>query len=304
MSILQSPCFWASCCSATLIFIMIIVLVALSIQVVEPTEYAVTYDTLWRRLGNDTYDQGRYAIGPTSIFKRFNNTYQPIDYTAAGSGIELTCMSNDGMWVVIDVISQYKVSREGLADILMLYDDSLDVFIKSAAGSTFIGVCSFYEIESGFLQNRQNISSMMLTEFQNKIAQIGVPVDTQFAELRNYRFNQTMSEAIIDKQVAQQQIDLLLSQRPPILTNAQTQYLNSLEQQQIDLQKAEVNANAIVTSAQSTADGKYNQWVQYTNGFASTLSKLNMNADTFVETYLKTYLLGDDANTNPLFVRL
>ena len=303
MSIWRNPWCWCGLGLTVVVMIMSITLIALSIQVVEPTEYGVTYDRLWKNLG-DTYDQGRYSIRQTSVFIRFNNTYQPIDYTLTGSGIELTCMSQDGMWVVIDVVSQYKVIRSGLIPLLEEYDQLLDRFVKTMAASTFINVCSYFEIETGFLQNRQNISSTMLLEFQKKIQEIGLPIDTQFAELRNYRYNLTYAEAVTDKQVAQQQIELLLSQRPVLVTNAQTQLVYAEQQSLINLQQADITASAILASYQSNADAKYQQWVQYTNGFATTLSKLNMNASTFVQTYLQSYLLSDDTNKNPLYVRL
>jgi hypothetical protein len=281
---------------------MSITLIVLSVKVVEPTEYGVEWDTVWKQFGN-TYDQGRYLVGPTKTIIAFNNTYQSIDYTLTGSGVELYCMSQDGMIVVIDVVSQYKVIRGGLVDILMLYDDKLDTFVKTVAASTFINVCSFYQIETGFLQNRQNISMEMLSAFKQKLLQIGIEVDTQFAELRNYRYNATYAEAVTDKQVAQQQIELLLSQRPVLVTNAQTVLVNANEQALIDLQRANTMAQSIIQSSTSIAQGKYNQWEQYALGFAATLSKLNMSASTFVQTYLTVVPLTDDTNTNQLYVR-
>ena len=212
-------------------------------------------------------------------------------------------MSQDGMIVIIDVVSQYKVIRGGLVDLLMLYDDKLDSFVKTVAASTFINVCSFYQVETGFLQNRQNISMEMLSSFKQKLLQIGIEVETQFAELRNYKYNATYAEAVTDKQVAQQQIELLLSQRPVLITNSQTVLVNAEEQALIDLQKANTMAQSAIQSSQSIAQSKYNQWEQYAYGFAATLSKLNMNASTFVQTYLTVVPMTDDTNINKLFVR-
>ncbi|AYV76179.1 MAG: hypothetical protein Terrestrivirus5_1 [Terrestrivirus sp.] len=281
---------------------MSITLIALSVKVVEPTEYGVEWDTVWKQFGN-TYDQGRYLVGPTNTIITFSNTYQSIDYTLTGSGIELNCMSQDGMTVIIDVVSQYKVIRGGLVDLLMLYDDKLDSFVKTVAASTFINVCSFYQVETGFLQNRQNISMEMLSSFKQKLLEIGIQVETQFAELRNYRYNATYAEAVTDKQVAQQQIELLLSQRPVLVTNAQTVLVSATEQALIDLQRADTMASSAIQSSSSIAQSKYNQWEQYALGFAATLSKLNMTASTFVQTYLTVVPLTDDTNTNQIYVR-
>lgn len=293
---------WICGIFSLLVLVMSITLIAISVKVVEPTEYGVEWDTVWKRFGN-TYDQGRYLVGPTNDIIAFNNMFQPIDYTLTGSGIELNCMSQDGMIVIIDVVSQYKVIRGGLVDLLMLYDDKLDSFVKTVAASTFINVCSFYQVETGFLQNRQNISMEMLSSFKQKLLQIGIEVETQFAELRNYKYNATYAEAVTDKQVAQQQIELLLSQRPVLITNSQTVLVNAEEQALIDLQKANTMAQSAIQSSQSIAQSKYNQWEQYAYGFAATLSKLNMNASTFVQTYLTVVPMTDDTNINKLFVR-
>ena len=77
---------WICGIFSLLVLVMSITLIAISVKVVEPTEYGVEWDTVWKRFGN-TYDQGRYLVGPTNDIIAFNNMFQPIDYTLTGSGM-------------------------------------------------------------------------------------------------------------------------------------------------------------------------------------------------------------------------
>ena len=289
------------CVGISLLLIMSITLIALSIKVVQPDEYGVVYDTVWKTFDKRVYSQGRFALQPTSHVFRFPNVYVPIDYTTPETDLE--CISNDGLVITIDVVSQYKYLQDRLIETVYLYDrKGLDNVMKDLARSTFINVCTLYQIESGFIKSREVISSNMLTAYKEAIDYVGVPSDTQFAELRGYQYSNDYKNAITEKQNAQQQIDLLLSQRNVLVTNAQTNLSNYMQMADIATTQAETKVNTILAQAESQADAIYTRWVEYANGFHQTMLNSGLDPDAFVETYLVLAYIDDPLNPNKLYV--
>lgn len=284
-----------------LILLMSIILISLSIKVVETNEYGVVYDSVWKTFDKRILIQGRYALQPTSTVIKFKSVYLPIDFTSQDT--DLDCISNDGLVITIDAVSQYKYLQDKLIATLYLYDKKgLDSVMIDLARSTFINVCTLYQIESGFINARQVISNNMLVSFQNAISYVGVPSDTQFAELRGYQYSNDYKDAITEKQNAQQQIDLLLSQRNVIVTNAQTNLSNYEQYAEIALQQADTTVQTIMTQASSQAEAIYTRWVEYADGFHQTMLMSGLDPDTFVETYLSIAFMDDPVNPNTMYV--
>ncbi len=280
--------------------LLLIILLPLSISIVKPNEYGVVYDKVWRNFDKKILTQGRHVLQPTSKVITFPNTYVPIDFTSEDT--DINCISKDGLVVNIDAVSQFKYIQEELIDTLYLYDKKLGQFMLDLARSVFNDVCTLYEVESGFIDNRQAISAAMLSLFQQGINDTQAPSSTQFAELRGYQYSPDYKNAITNKQNAQQQIDLLLSQRNVLITNAQTNLNNAEQQANIGLQQASTQVQTILTKAQSEAQAIENRWIQYGNGFYQTMSRLKMDPDQFVETYLSLAHIDDQLNSNLLYV--
>lgn len=284
-----------------LVLIVSVTLISLSIKVVKPDQYGVIYDSVWRTFDKDILNQGRYAAQPTSKLFTFRNTYIPIDFTTPET--DLQCISNDGLVITIDVVSQYNYLSNRLIETLYTYDTSgLDSVMKDLARSTFINVCTLYEVESGFINQRETVSNNMLSAFVTAIDYVGVPSSSQFAELRGYQYSEEYKDAITDKQNAQQQIDLLLSQRNVLVTNAATNLSNYQIMAEIATTQAQTTVDTILAQADSQADAIYTRWVEYANGFHQTMLNSGLDPDTFVETYLTLAHIDDPLNTNKLYV--
>jgi regulator of protease activity HflC (stomatin/prohibitin superfamily) len=280
---------------ATGIFLAII-LILCSLRVVKPEEYAIEYNKIWRNINYDQiFTQGRFVMKPATRLIRYPRVYQPIDFTQKET--ELNCISKDGMVVRIDVVSQYRYLPDGLINMLFKFDYLSHSMLMNMARSAFINTCSYYEVESGFIKERQNISNHMLFEYQKKMFDSNISTLTEFGELRNYHYPQEYLDAITDKQIAQQQIDFLLNQRHITIKNAETDWINANKQREIDLQKSYTEALAIIQSANSTAQSITTYWQQYTNAFKLTLDKLKIDPDTFVEKYLSQLPLDNNNNT-------
>jgi regulator of protease activity HflC (stomatin/prohibitin superfamily) len=282
--------------AVTAIFLFVF-FILISLRVIEPEEYAIEGNTIRKTLNKDEiFIQGRYVMRPATKLYRYSRVYYPIDFT--GYETDLTCISSDGMYVTIDVVSQYRYLPDGLVDIFLLYGPLINDIMITMAKSAFINTCSYYEVESGFIQDRLNISNRMLKEYQYKMAYANISTLSEFGELRNYVYPDSYREAITDKQVAQQQIDLLLNQRPILIKNAQTQMLNASRQAEIDLQRASIQVDAIKQAALSESDAITKYWESLTDAFVLTLEKLNIDPDTFIETYVTTLPL--DSTDKPL----
>jgi regulator of protease activity HflC (stomatin/prohibitin superfamily) len=282
--------------------LLLIILLPMSVKIVKPNQYGVVYDSLWRKFDKKILGQGRHVLEPTSTIIIFPSVYEPIDFTSDSTDID--CISRDGLIVKIDAVSQYRYIEKELINTLYLYGDTMDEFMKDLARSVFNNVCTNYEIESGFIDARQNISNSMLKSFQDAIVNIGVPSSTQFAELRGYQYSVEYKNAITEKQAAAQQIDLLLSQRNVAITNAQTNLSNYEQMAEINLQQAETTVLTIMTQAQAESNAILTRWMQYADGFTQTMNQLNMKADEFVEKYISIAHLDDPNNPNLVYVTM
>lgn len=295
---------WTSCCTIfTVALIVGCVLIGLSVKVVEPEEYALNYRKIQNYFDGNVYEQGRWVLQPDSKLFRFSKVYTEIDFTDEGN--DVICISADGMNITIDVVSQYKYTKDGLIDMVYKYDNYSDDFAITLARSSFLNTCGSYQIESGFMQNREQVGNDMLHHYQVGLNWTGFPATSEFAELRDIVYPSEYAAAIIEKQEAQQQCLLLESQRPTLITEAQTVLANTEQQALIDLEKASTEARAIIDAASSTADTILTQWMEFTTGLNATYSRIsNMTPDEFVETYMTTLPLSDPNNNKPLVIKL
>lgn len=82
----QAKTGWLAFC---VVFIISIILLSVSFDVVEPTEWGLAYDNNIKKIDTDkVYDEGRYLIGLGRSFIIFPRTYQTIRYGSSFDGAD------------------------------------------------------------------------------------------------------------------------------------------------------------------------------------------------------------------------
>lgn len=100
----------------------IMVLVAMSFQAIEPTEWAISYNTFYKNIDKDyVYEGGRHFVGPFYQLINFPATFETIEFSTEpyAKGAPLRTRTKDGLLIVIHLSFQYQLIKNELG---ALYD--------------------------------------------------------------------------------------------------------------------------------------------------------------------------------------
>lgn len=283
----------ASCACFSIVMLVVIIIIGVSINNVSATEYGIVYNVRLNEFTDDILEVGRYTLRPMDKVIRYDKTFTSVDMTGKNA---IECTSNDGLPLVIDLVSQYKVERDWLHDIIMIYGlpPKIDNFVKQVIQSSIKNVCSHYEVETGFILNRDDVSRAMKEEFIYQLNISDAYVRSEFLEMRNVEYPARFDQSIRDKEAALQNIDRVLIQREETLINARTKLLQAEQEADIILINKNAEAISILNVAKQESEAVLERWNQIAEGFEHVKTGLGYNASDFVNIYISSLVLENN----------
>lgn len=211
-----------------------IILISVSLKRLSPVEYGVQYDR-WTKTLDDAAKSGGLHIGPVG--------YRFIKFPSLQISLDLadTCVSRDGLRVAYSVTFQYSLQPDYITEVAEKYRDfkTWDVIVEAAATSAVQHSCSMYNITS-FQQQRNQIQDTMFEKTRDKL--LPIRAEANSLQLSNVDLPKLYTDAVSDKQRAEEDIALAINQRNQELTKAET-----------GLKAAQEEATKITDNANNTA---------------------------------------------------
>lgn len=236
----------------TIALIIAIVLLSTSFKKLTSTELGLEYDRIAKIL-DDAAKTGGLHIGPPGFkFIKFPSTFileeLPID----------TCVSQDGLRVQFQVSFQYQMPEEWLPMAVIQYRDfrSWERMVQAVGLSAVQHSCSMFTI-SNFQNKRGVIQETMENNLRLKLegglnsidGEGGVYARLVSVQLRSVKVPQAYTEAIQEKQSAEEDITLAINQRSQDTTKANTDLLAAKEDAVQIMDTANNEAEVVLTEA-------------------------------------------------------
>lgn len=236
-------------------FILVISLLAVSLKKVEETEYGLMY-TRWSKRLDEEAQSGGLFIGPPGFrFIRFPSTFVTVDLDGRN------CVSRDGLIVQFSVTFQYQMIAENMFPVVERYRDfdGWNEIVKEAGISAIHHSCSEFTI-TNFQNKRGEIQEAMLNNLRLKLegnvteGVEGVYAQAASLQLRFLGLPNEYSEAVREKQSAEEDIALAKNQRQQETTKANTAFLRAQEEARKILDTANNDVEILLTEARLAAE--------------------------------------------------
>lgn len=247
------------CCCVVLIASAI--MVGCSFGVLDPTQFALDYDTVNFQIADGVlYTGGRHFIGLGHQFIIFPNTLQTVRMGAVSAGesdgetvktSSLLARTEDGLQVTLDISFQYRLTAD-LEQIIKLYSDFQDNYRPAyvrIARNVLRDVASEFQAFQYFY-NRTVVGAKMREVLNQALANHSAIV--QAFQLLNVELPTRFSSAIEGTEVARQAIENARYQQDVARTEANTRVEEAKRQALIIA--LEANATAQSTTLQAAAD--------------------------------------------------
>ena len=246
------------CCCCT-VLIASAIMVGCSFGVLDPTQFALDYDTVNFQIADGVlYTGGRHFIGLGHQFIIFPNTLQTVRMgsVSAGEGSDgetvktssLLARTEDGLQVTLDISFQYRLTAD-LEQIIKLYSDFQDNYRPAyvrIARNVLRDVASEFQAFQYFY-NRTVVGAKMREVLNQALANHSAIV--QAFQLLNVELPTRFSSAIEGTEVARQAIENARYQQDVARTEANTRVEEAKRQALIIA--LEANATAQSTTLQA-----------------------------------------------------
>ena len=246
---------WISISLCVIISFVSIILLAISLKKVEETEYGLLYTRWSKNLDDDAQSGGLFAGPPGFRFIKFPSTFVTVDID------NRYCVSQDGLIVAFSVTFQYQMIAENMFPVVDRYRDfkTWNQIVTEAGLSAIHHSCSAFTI-TNFQNKRGEIQEKMLDNVRFKLEgnstlpdDKGVYAQAVSLQLRYLGLPDDYSQAVREKQSAEEDIALAKNQRQQETTKANTALLRAKEEARKILDTANNDFNILLTEAELAA---------------------------------------------------
>jgi len=242
------------------IFTFIVIVTSIGVLVssmsrVDENDYGVQYNIHKKQLDDAIKSGGLFTGPPGFKFITFPSTFVTADFD------NRTCVSRDGLRVSLSVTFQYQIIQDQLLPAILKYRNFFkwaDV-VEAAGLSAIHHTCAEFRISNfqnkrGEIQTRMEENLRLKLEGDEEAGREGVFARAISLQLRNLELPSEYSNAVEEKQSAEEDISLAKNQRLQETTKAQTELLAAQEEARKILDTARNEADVVLTEARLKAE--------------------------------------------------
>lgn len=283
-------------CGGWTIALLIVILIAVSLGKLEETEYGILYN-IWSKNLDDEAQSGGLFWGPPGFrFIIFPSTFVTVDLD------DRLCVSRDGLIVAISLTFQYQMIAENMFPAVERYRDfeKWSEIVTEAGLSAVHHSCAEFQI-SNFQNKRGEIQATMEDNLRIKLegnatdGTEGVYAQALSLQLRFVGLPEEYSNAVREKQSAEEDIALAKNQRQQETTRANTELLRAQEEARKILDTANNDVAILLTEARLSAEETTFAFEQEAQTIVDVRNSLGLSTDG-VLAYLANGLLADIQN--------
>mmetsp|Transcript_11321 Transcript_11321/g.47300 ORF Transcript_11321/g.47300 Transcript_11321/m.47300 type:complete len:313 (-) Transcript_11321:67-1005(-) len=255
-------------------------LVGFSLRKLDPLEYGLAYDVHAKTLADDAQQGGLHAGTPGFRFIKYPSTYLQASIPDDTDHPERlgTCVSRDGLRVIIRVEFQYQILVEDIEEVTRKYrnQERWKRLVVTKAVSAVQKGCSLF-FTSSFQAERGVIQERMLEALIEKLADVhalAVGLQLSFVELPA-----EYSKAVAAKQAANEDIGLAINQREQQRTIAEQALQTATEQAKKINDTALNDKMLLVREAELQAEGIALQFAAEADVYSYAREALNLTSE-------------------------
>ncbi|KAL3854870.1 hypothetical protein ACJMK2_014109 [Sinanodonta woodiana] len=276
--------------------IFVAVMIGVSLKKLNSDEVGIAYDTVNKVLGTDTKREGLHNGPPGFEFIIFPSVFKSLEFT------DLECLNKDGVVIHLHVIYQFKARPNNLRDIILSYKD-YDGYKKVL---TYTGESALHEVCSEFNTSQfQSERGIFQERVRQRIIDKYESLQCEITDLQvsNIARPSEYESAIRSKERAREDIQVALSERPRLLTEAETAKREAETQAQIIIDKAYSDARILENRAKTEAEAIIVQYAKEAEAYRNILSAsgLGFTVEGFIS-YLGTRVIA--SAKNPVYIGL
>jgi regulator of protease activity HflC (stomatin/prohibitin superfamily) len=238
-----------------------IVLLAVSFQTIEPTEFGLAINGNTQTIDPSVRSGGRHFLGLGWYFVKFPNTVIAVRFVSEDKAA-LPVRSSDGLTITLDVSFEYKLIQTELTQLYLKFTENIEDPISKVAREAVRVAASRFGA-TNFFSSRNNVSLSMFNELELRLANVHCQLNS--FQLLNIKLPDKFDNAIQQTEVTRQQIATANQQQIQALIEAETQVQAAVQQATVIRTKADTEANATIvqgTAEASTIIARANNTVQ------------------------------------------
>jgi len=270
-------CYVGACCGCV-IFLTMLILFAVSFQVLGPLEMGIDLNKYSQELNEEqVFGPGRYVLGIGHTFLNFPSTLQSIEFSEqpGSAGAELDIFTNQGQTIFIDVSFQYRLVKEELIDLYYLYGKDYESGFIKIAQSSIKETATLFD-QNQYYTERELIAAAMEIDLRNELRLVHANV-TGF-QLRDIELLQQAEDSIIRTLTASEAAVRATFEQQVRELEAEIDVIAGGATASIQVINAEADANAFEIREKAVADAIEIRLNAESNAMADLQSALGFNS--------------------------
>lgn len=267
--------------------IISVIMLALSFSIITPHQYGIHYRAPVYTLDKTVWDNGRHFLGLGHYFFKFPRKYEYIEYSNSAEGGKdnrpITCWTNNGQELIIDVGFYYQLDRDKLMDLFFVYkDDYLPTLEKIARHAIRDVTTTFQTLD--FFRKRGQIQEAMAKEVNKRVMEFCF-AKVPLLNILTIDVPDGFERSVIEKILVAQEVQTLTFRKKTEQIRSNIQVVNSQAESDIAIINADANANgrvieakALATAAKSVLQNEIRLYDELGKGLGLTCTPPNANA--------------------------
>jgi len=228
------------------VVILIIALVASSLQKLNSDEVGISYNQISKVMGEGPHYEGMHMGYPGFSYIEFSSVFKTISHWG------MLCINKDGVEISLDIGYQYRIRGQNLFKIVTEFRDH-ETFSQVL---TFIGQAAIYDSCKKFNTSQFQSEWGVFQEFLR--SQLVRDYDHVFVDVTDLQVNDIQrparyESAIRQKETAREDILVAESERPRRLTEAETLQKEAETEAQITIDRAASDSKVTLNQAYADA---------------------------------------------------
>lgn len=276
-------CGWVLCAVGAILFVALMIA---SFKNIQHDEYGVEYYKMTMTLEENILEEGKHYVVPPTEMIIVPKLFESLDFTIDG-GNPIECISKNGIFITLEITSQYRVIKEEIITFLHEFGDydNLRRYFVDVTRTAVKDACSQFSAEDFILQRGE--FDTLVTEYVKDAHNMSdTHVSVGFVQVRAIHHPGEFLNATQAKQVVNQQIDVALNARAQRLTDEETRLKQEQETAKGVVISARAKADGILSVAQAIASTHEKTWRERATAFALNRNQTGLGNEELLE-YIK-----------------
>ncbi|XP_071791636.1 uncharacterized protein [Asterias amurensis] len=253
----------------------IIVLIVVSLKTLQSDEMAVMYNSISRELYPDVKQEGLHNGPPGFTFIVFPSVFRTIQYP------NLRCLNKDGVIIELDIAFQYMIVSRDLREIVVQFRDheNFEKVLRSSGESAIHEACSKYNTTE-FQAMRQEFQGSVREALSARYQPLSTRIDD--LQVNNIARPSAYEQAVRNKEAARENIQVAESERPRLVTQAETLLKEAETSSIITINKANSEARISLNRADAEAKAIFNQYETEAQTYVQIIDEQGLTTEGFL----------------------